>query len=57
MYVTEYRKALRDAGFDGFRVLLFQQQRRHSSRPAATRKTASIMGPEVLPGRLVLAHA
>ena len=26
MYVTEYRKALRDAGFDGFRVLIFQQQ-------------------------------
>jgi predicted nucleotide-binding protein (sugar kinase/HSP70/actin superfamily) len=25
-YTTEYRKALRDAGFDGFRVLLFQQQ-------------------------------
>jgi predicted nucleotide-binding protein (sugar kinase/HSP70/actin superfamily) len=25
MYVTEYRKALRDAGFDGFRVILFQQ--------------------------------
>jgi len=24
--VTEYRKALRDAGFDGFRVMLFQQQ-------------------------------
>lgn len=24
MYVTEYRKALRDAGFDGFRVLLFK---------------------------------
>jgi predicted nucleotide-binding protein (sugar kinase/HSP70/actin superfamily) len=24
-YVTEYRKALRDAGFEGFRVLLFQQ--------------------------------
>jgi len=24
MYVTEYRKALRDAGFQGFRVLLFQ---------------------------------
>ncbi|MFO0749027.1 MAG: 2-hydroxyglutaryl-CoA dehydratase [Myxococcota bacterium] len=24
MYVTEYRKALRDAGFEGFRVLLFQ---------------------------------
>ena len=26
MYVTEYRKALRDAGFDGFRVVLFQQK-------------------------------
>jgi predicted nucleotide-binding protein (sugar kinase/HSP70/actin superfamily) len=25
MYVTEYRKALRDAGYDGFRVMLFQQ--------------------------------
>ncbi len=25
MYVTEYRKALRDSGFEGFRVLLFQQ--------------------------------
>ncbi len=25
MYVTEYRKVLRDAGFEGFRVLLFQQ--------------------------------
>jgi predicted nucleotide-binding protein (sugar kinase/HSP70/actin superfamily) len=25
MYVTEYRKALRDAGYDGFRVFLFQQ--------------------------------
>jgi predicted nucleotide-binding protein (sugar kinase/HSP70/actin superfamily) len=25
-YVTEYRKALRDAGFDGFRMVLFQQQ-------------------------------
>jgi len=24
MYVTEYRKALRDSGFEGFRVLLFQ---------------------------------
>ncbi len=24
-YVTEYRKALRDAGFEGFRVMLFQQ--------------------------------
>jgi predicted nucleotide-binding protein (sugar kinase/HSP70/actin superfamily) len=26
MYVTEYRKALRDAGFEGFRVCLFQQK-------------------------------
>lgn len=26
MYITEYRKALRDAGFEGFRVLLFEQQ-------------------------------
>ena len=26
MYVTEYRKALRDAGFEGFRVLLFQSE-------------------------------
>src|SRR5580700_3054621 len=25
MYVTEYRKALRDAGFDSFKVVLFQQ--------------------------------
>lgn len=24
-YVTEYRKALRDSGFEGFRVILFQQ--------------------------------
>lgn len=26
MYVTEYRKALHDAGFEGFRVFVFQQQ-------------------------------
>ena len=26
MYATEYRKALRDGGFDGFRVMLFQQK-------------------------------
>jgi predicted nucleotide-binding protein (sugar kinase/HSP70/actin superfamily) len=26
MYATEYRKALRDAGFEGFRVMLFQQK-------------------------------
>lgn len=26
LYVTEYRKALRDAGFEGFRVLLFESK-------------------------------
>ncbi len=26
MYATEYRKAVRDAGFEGFRVIIFQQQ-------------------------------
>ncbi len=26
MYITEYRKALKDAGFDGFRVVLLQQE-------------------------------
>lgn len=26
-YVTEYRKALRDAGFEGFRVILFEQNK------------------------------
>jgi predicted nucleotide-binding protein (sugar kinase/HSP70/actin superfamily) len=26
MYATEYRKALRDGGFEGFRVVLFQQK-------------------------------
>lgn len=28
MYITEYRKALKDAGFDGFRVLTFSQDPR-----------------------------
>ena len=41
MYVTEYRKALRDAGFDGFRVMLFQQTGRpqagHRRRASASR--------------------
>ena len=31
MYLTEYRKALRDAGFEGFRVLQFQQTEGFSS--------------------------
>jgi predicted nucleotide-binding protein (sugar kinase/HSP70/actin superfamily) len=26
MYVTEYRKALRDAGFEGFRIMLFEEK-------------------------------
>lgn len=34
MYVTEYRKALRDAGFGGFRVLLFENAGSlHQSEP------------------------
>lgn len=37
-YVTEYRKALRDAGFDGFRVLLFQQQ--HGLKQATGEESA-----------------
>ncbi|MEI2764080.1 MAG: hypothetical protein V9F82_00060 [Dermatophilaceae bacterium] len=36
MYVTEYRKALRDAGFDGFRVHALPADRAASSRPRAT---------------------
>ena len=40
-YVTEYRKALRDSGFDGFRVMLFQQTGRpqagHRRRARASR--------------------
>ena len=35
MYVTEYRKALRDAGFDGFRVHAVPADRAASSRPPA----------------------
>jgi predicted nucleotide-binding protein (sugar kinase/HSP70/actin superfamily) len=27
MYITEYRKALRDAGFDGFRIMSFEQDK------------------------------
>ena len=40
MYVTEYRKALRDAGFDGFRVMTFQMA---GGNPAGHRQGA---GPE-----------
>jgi len=41
MYVTEYRKALRDAGFEGFRVLLFQMNggiKQASGEEDATKK-------------------
>jgi predicted nucleotide-binding protein (sugar kinase/HSP70/actin superfamily) len=43
MYVTEYRKALRDAGFDGFRVVLFQQT------GGLTQATGEESGLEVTP--------
>jgi predicted nucleotide-binding protein (sugar kinase/HSP70/actin superfamily) len=33
MYEAEYRLAVQNAGFDGFRVLLFQTDGRHSRRP------------------------
>ncbi len=36
MYVTEYRKALRDAGFEGFRVLLFENAGRLQQGEADT---------------------
>ena len=35
MYVTEYRKALRDAGFDGFRVMSFQTEKSVANEPLA----------------------
>jgi len=43
-YVTEYRKALRDAGFDGFRVMLFQQQ--GGLRQATGEDAGLEMGPK-----------
>jgi predicted nucleotide-binding protein (sugar kinase/HSP70/actin superfamily) len=43
MYVTEYRKALRDAGFDGFRVMLFQQQ------GGLSQATGEVSGLELTP--------
>ena len=35
MYVTEYRKALNDAGFEGFRVMLFDANGGMSQATAA----------------------
>jgi predicted nucleotide-binding protein (sugar kinase/HSP70/actin superfamily) len=43
MYATEYRKALRDAGFDGFRVMLFQQQ--GGMKQATGAKEGLVMNP------------
>ena len=45
-YVTEYRKALRDSGFEGFRVLLFQQQ--GGLKQATGEEQGLEMNPEVL---------
>jgi predicted nucleotide-binding protein (sugar kinase/HSP70/actin superfamily) len=42
-YVTEYRKALRDSGFDGFRVMLFQQQ--GGLKQATGEETGLDLGP------------
>ncbi len=35
MYVTEYRKALRDAGFEGFRILSFQTGKNVANEPVS----------------------
>ena len=45
-YVTEYRKALRDAGFEGFRVILFEQTKGISQ---ATGENAGLdLGPKFI---------
>ncbi len=44
MYVTEYRKALRDAGFEGFRVLLFQMAG-GIKQASGDQKDGLVMGP------------
>ena len=50
MYVTEYRKALRDAGFDGFRVMLFQQT------GGLKQATGDDVGLEMNPPFFIVAH-
>jgi predicted nucleotide-binding protein (sugar kinase/HSP70/actin superfamily) len=45
-YVTEYRKALRDAGFENFRVLLFQQT--EGLKQATGRDAGLAMTPTLL---------
>ena len=44
MYVTEYRKALRDAAFEGFRVLLFQMAG-GIKQASGDQKDGLVMGP------------
>jgi predicted nucleotide-binding protein (sugar kinase/HSP70/actin superfamily) len=50
MYATEYRKALRDAGFDGFRVLLFQQK--GGLKQATGDEAGLVMNPKFFIGLL-----
>lgn len=45
MYVTEYRKALRDAGFEGFRVLLFQMAGGIKQASGEEDKDGLVLGP------------
>jgi predicted nucleotide-binding protein (sugar kinase/HSP70/actin superfamily) len=50
MYATEYRKALRDAGFDGFRVMLFQQK--GGLKQATGEEAGLVMNPAFFMGLL-----
>ncbi|MBC8132236.1 MAG: 2-hydroxyglutaryl-CoA dehydratase [Deltaproteobacteria bacterium] len=50
MYATEYRKALRDGGFDGFRVLLFQQK--GGLKQATGEEAGLVMNPSFFIGLL-----
>ncbi|MEO7668432.1 MAG: 2-hydroxyglutaryl-CoA dehydratase [Polyangia bacterium] len=50
MYATEYRKALRDGGFDGFRVLLFQQK--GGLKQATGEEAGLVMNPPFFLGLL-----
>ena len=49
-YATEYRKVLRDAGFDGFRVMLFQQT--DGLKQATGRNVGLEMNPRFFKGLL-----
>lgn len=50
MYATEYRKALRDGGFDGFRVMLFQQK--GGLKQATGEEAGLVMNPKFFVGLL-----